>query len=105
MLSKPTTPLADDVAEEEYPADDDYAQYDDDDDNKSSQTNKEDNSVHIPPYFETSEYKKMAKVGEDVVLECRVKNLAGKDGFLIGFLYPGNRSLSKDDTLSFPLST
>lgn len=79
VLSKPSTPSADDGKEEsdDYAGDDDY-QYDDEDENKSGQTVKDDNSVHTPPYFETTEYNKTAKVGEDVVLECGAKNIAGK---------------------------
>lgn len=62
---------------DDYVGDDDY-QYDDEDENKSGQTNKDDNSVHSPPYFEKSEYNKTAKVGENIVLECGAKNLAGE---------------------------
>ncbi|XP_037048344.1 lachesin-like isoform X2 [Bradysia coprophila] len=79
VLSKPSTPSADEAKEEadDYVGDDDYQYNDDnDDENKSGQTNKDDNSVHAPPYFESSQIKKSAKVGDNIVIECGAKNLA-----------------------------
>lgn len=82
VFSKPSDPSAKKGKEDadDYPLDDDYQYTDDIDENKSGQAIKENNSVHVypPPYFETTEYNKTAKVGDNVVLECGAKNLYGK---------------------------
>lgn len=62
-------------------SDEDYNDnYDDGDDVSEQNSVQEKNTVNLlqPPYFQKTEYKKRVKAGENVALECLVKNLDSK---------------------------